>query len=109
LQRLGEYEKAEQIMQQELGKKKSFCLIYQKELGHMYQLFGQIKEKLKKEEEAKYFYLEALKVNPFLYTALETIVRLSSAQEIYHYRIQDEIFSLNNEGFSPEQNSSIIY
>ncbi len=49
----------------------------------MYYLFGLVKEKLKKEEEAKNFFNEALKINPYMYCALESLIKLSSQQDIY--------------------------
>lgn len=75
----------------------------------MYYLFGLVKEKLKKEEEAKNFFNEALKINPYLYCALESLIKLSSQQDIYWYWFSEDIFSYNADSNYVEQSSNILF
>ncbi len=75
----------------------------------MYYLFGLVKEKLKKEEEAKNFFNEALKINPYLYCALESLIKLSSQQDIYWYWFSEDILSYNADSNYVEQSSNILF
>lgn len=65
-----------------------------KEFAHYYNLLGEIKVRLSKKEEALIYFEEALRINPYLFTALENALKISERNIITKTRFEEDILKL---------------
>jgi tetratricopeptide (TPR) repeat protein len=88
------FEESEKVLQQEVIGKNNLGQM-SRDVAHYYSLLGETKERLNKKEEAIFYYEEALKVNPYLFTTLENLMRITEVSPLNKTVLEEEVFIQN--------------
>lgn len=102
------FDEAEKVLQQEVIGKNNLGQM-SKDVAHYYSLLGETKERLNKKEEAIFYYEEALKINPYLFSTLESLMKITEVSPLNKTVLEEEVLIQNKiESFQlGEQGSQI--